>query len=287
MVHESNPAQDIPLDDEHSALQTFERILEIMPDDHGALEATILAAQACGELEIALVHRLHLADILFADKDLPSLNVHLEFLRNNEDPRAKAWIDAFDSGVVLQANAQDADVGHADLAQKAKAAPRSTFNIADEIELAWKLFEHHEINQEEYAALVRDLTEMSASQQGGTVSVLHALEATQHKSHERILSFLAQESEATGTPFISLSCFAMRAELAHMLPDAFMVNRGAIVFELLGQDRLVAVLNPFNQSLRTDVQQLCGHPCHFYLAKASEFDNAIARLKEASEGALG
>ena len=73
----------------------------------------------------------------------------------------------------------------------------------------------------------------------------------------------------------------MRAELAHLLPEAFMVGRGAIVFEMLGREYLVAVLNPFNQSLRADVQQLCGRPCHFYLTKASEFDNALARLKEA------
>ncbi len=276
------PEQDEShLDDERSALQTFERILEIMPDDRGALEAAILAATACDEPEIARVHRLHLADILLADNDLSSLAEHMELLRADDDPRARAWIEAFEMGAVVPSPMDSPHASVPDPLWSPPAEPRCAFNISDEIDLAWKLFEHHEINQEEYAALVRDLTEMSASQNSGTVSVLHTLEASHHKNQERILAFLAQEAEETGTPYISLSCFAMRAELAHVLPEAFMVNRGAIVFEALGREYLVALLNPFNQSLRNDIQQLCTRPCHFFLTKASEFDNALARLKEA------
>ena len=41
----ASPRDESKIEDERSALQTFERILEIMPDDRGALEAAILAAQ--------------------------------------------------------------------------------------------------------------------------------------------------------------------------------------------------------------------------------------------------
>ena len=280
------PPDESQTDDERSALQTFERILEIMPDDRGALEAAILAAHACDEHETALLHRIHLADILFSENELDALNEHVDLLRSDDDPRAKAWIEAFDKGERLSADARlaDASVPPLESIRSDKAAPRSAFNISDEIDLAWKLFEHHEISQEEYAGLVRDLTEMSASHNSGTVSVLHALEANHNKNHDAILSFLAQEAEEAGTPFISLSCFTMRPELAQMLPEPFMVNRGALVFETLGRERLVALLNPFNQSLRADVQQLCGTPCHFYLAKASEFDDAVLRLRQSVGG---
>ena len=281
MADDRNPIRDeSKIDDERSALQTFERILEIMPDDRGALEATILAAEACGEREIAIGHRLHLVDVLLAEGDMAAVCEHADILRGEEDSRARAWIEIFDAGQSLPPSAASSLDLRDELLRSAAPPPRSTFNISDEIDLAWKLFEHREISQEEYAGLVSDLTEMSASHNGGTVSVLHALEAGHHKSQERILSFLAQEAEETGTPYISLSCFTMRSELANMLPDPFMVNRGAIVFELLGKDRLVAILNPFNLSLRADIQQLCGFPCHFYLAKASEFDDALNRLRQ-------
>ena len=266
-------------EDERNALQTFERILEIMPDDRGALEAAIMAAQACEESDVALRHRLHLAEILVAEGDLEALMEHADVLRASPDPRAAAWVESFESGQAFRPVAAPSD------SAASPVSVRMDFNIADEIELAWKLYDHREINQEEYAGLVKDLTEMSASHNSGTVSVLHALEAGHHKSQDRILSFLAQEAEETGTPYVSLNCFAMRSELLNLLPDPFMVNRGAIVFELLGKERLVAVLNPFNLALRADVQQLCGHPCHFYLARASEFDAALARLRQVAESA--
>lgn len=285
MADPHNIPRDDSTEDERNALETFERILEIMPDDRGALEAAILAARACGEREAERSHRIHLADVLWSEKAMDALGEHVAILRDDDDAQARAWVEAFDAGLQYHAESPAPEPGRTDPARPASPPPRSAFHISDEIDLAWKLFEHREIDQEEYAALVRDLTEMSASHNSGTVSVLHTLEASHHKNQERILSFLAQEADETGTPFISLSCFTMRADLAQMLPEEFMVNRGAIVFETLGHERLVAVLNPFSQSLRTDVQQLCGHPCHFYLAKASEFDNALVRLREAAGAA--
>ena len=272
---------DAHLEEERNALHTFERILEIMPDDRGALEAAVLAAHACGEREAAIGYRIRLADVLLESDEQDALQEQVDLLRLEDDLRARGWVEAYD--LRQRAGGQPLDPGADEVEWTSGDAARSAFNIAEEIDLAWKLFEHREISQEEYSALVRDLTEMSAAQNGGTVSVLHALEAGHHKNQDRILSFLAQEAEETGIPYVSLSCFTMRAELARMLPEDFMVNRGAIVFETLGRERLVAVLNPFSQSLRADVQHLAGHPCHFYLARASEFDGAFARLKHASD----
>ena len=275
-------ASDSRIEDERNALQTFERILEIMPDDRGALEAAILAADACGEAESALVHRLHLAALLLDTGEFDALRPHADVLRTSPDPRARAWMEAYDR----QRPASPEPAGEAlDITPPPPppvASALSQFNITEEIELAWKLFDHREISQEEYSALVRDLTEMSATQHAGTVSVMHTLESGSLKSQERILAFLAQEAESVGAPYVSLACFTMRPELARILPEAFMVNRGALVFESLGRERLVAVLNPFSQSLRADVQLLCGQPCHFFLTRASEFDDALQRLRQAS-----
>ncbi|HAL91742.1 MAG TPA: hypothetical protein DCM68_01800 [Verrucomicrobia bacterium] len=267
-------------EDERGALKTFEQILEVMPDDRSTLEAAILAAQACGEAEIARTHRLHLADILRMADDADALQKHLEALRNDPDPRAQEWIAAFDAGFSVDVSPAEDLASLVEPPQRRGPPPSSEFNISEEIDLAWRLFEHQEIDQEEYAALVRDLTEMSASPNRGTVSVLHALEASHHQNLDRCLAFLAQGSEGTPVPYISLSGFTMRPELAKILPDAFMANRGAIVFEVMGHEWLVAVLNPFSLSLRADIQNLCGFPCHFYLARASDFDQALARLRK-------
>lgn len=269
-------------EDERAALKNFEQILEVMPDDRSTLEAAILAAQACGEPEIARTNRLHLADILRMADDLDALQKHVDVLRTDPDSRAQEWIAAFDAGSSIDVSPAEDLASLVEPPKRVGPPPSSEFNISEEIDLAWRIFEHQELDQEEYAALVRDLTEMSASPNRGTVSVLHALEAGHHKNLDRILAFLAQGSKGAPTPYLSLAGFTMRPELTKILPDAFMANRGAIVFEVMGHEWLVAVLNPFSPSLRADIQNLCGHPCHFYLVQASDFDNALARLRKAA-----
>ncbi len=262
---------------EHDALWAFERMLEIMPDDRSALEAAIFAGQAAGEREKALVYRLRLVDILLEEGDESSLKEHVAALREDPDPRASEWIEKYDLGSSSKKTAQAEEAAEAPLQEKA-AAPiyTETKNIAEEIDLAWKLLENEEITREEYAEMVRNLTEMLASEDGGTVTALHSLEASNHRKLEQILSFLSQSSR---TPYISLSSFTIRPEMASILPDDFITNRGAIAFDTIGRELMIAILNPFSRSLRTDVKNVSGAHCHFYLTRASEFDDAHQRLR--------
>lgn len=280
MADPLNITNNGPEEEVSSILQEFESILEIMPDDRSALEAVVLAAEAVGEWEKATTYRLRLMDLLAQEGDVESLQQHLDVLREQGDARAESWLSASALGK------EDAVPGSVGMVPDAaasgkKAAPevRSHFNINDEIELAWRLLESKELSQDEYAGLVRDLTDMSASKTGGTVSVLHAMEAARHKNLERILAFLAQSMR---TPYVAMDGFAMTAELEHLLPRPFMINRGALVFEVMCRECLVAVLNPVSHGLRNDIQTLTGRRCHFYLTRAAEFDHALVRMKEAA-----
>jgi hypothetical protein len=124
---------------------------------------------------------------------------------------------------------------------------------------------------------VQDLTEMTAGSSLMTISVLHVMEARGFKNLERVMGVLARES---GVPIISLSSFDFNFDAACLLPLDFMVRRGAVVFECLGQDALVAVLNPYDKQLRRDTQTLCARRCHFYLVLSSEFDRYVHRCKD-------
>jgi hypothetical protein len=77
--------------------------------------------------------------------------------------------------------------------------------------------------------------------------------------------------------------FASRPELVPLLPEAFIEQRGALVFDLLGKECLVAVLNPFSAALRQEVERRLGAACHYYLVRASDFDAAAERLREMAE----
>jgi hypothetical protein len=154
----------------------------------------------------------------------------------------------------------------------------SQFRISEELSLAWNLMESGELTQDEYTSIVQDLSEMSGSDHSeSTVSVLHVLEARTFKSLEKIVGALVRDC---GTPFVSLACFEFQYTAMALLPVPFSTHRGALVFETLGKDALVAVLNPYDTQLRLDVEYLSGRKCHFYLVMASDFDRMMARYRD-------
>jgi hypothetical protein len=265
------------------ALQEFERILEVMPDDRGSLEAAIFAAEAAALPDKELTHRLALTQLLLLEGDLEAAEGHLSVLRDQaDDARVADWLAVYDPAVAGGAAAQVAVTpsGGGEAAGAAAVAAGSTFDLSEEIDMAWRLHESQLLTEDEYAGLVSDLTEMSSQKDGGTVSVLHALEARVQKNLESILAHLQQ---VTRTPYISLAGFASRPELVPLLPEAFIEQRGAMVFDLLGKECLVAVLNPFSAALRQEVERRLGAACHYYLVRASDFDAAAERLREMAE----
>ncbi len=261
-------------EDMRHILRTFEQILEIMPNDRSTLQAAEQAAQQCGDVEKALTYRLRLADQLAAEGDEEALAALVEALRVDRDPRARSWVASYD---MRTRAAQQATADKAPSASPHKAA---AVNISEEIDLAWKLFENGELSQEDYATLVSDLTESSTDNSNETVSVLHVLEATNHQKLDKILAYLA---ENTRLPYISLACFTPRAELIPILSPDFCRSRGALVFEMLCNEPLVALLNPVSESLRKDVEEQTGRRCHFFLTRASEFENALTQMLQAAE----
>jgi hypothetical protein len=140
--------------------------------------------------------------------------------------------------------------------------------------------ESGELTQDEYASVVQDLTELSSQASSTTVSVLHVLEGRGAKNLERIMAYLARHC---GTPVIALDNFEVNLDAAVLLPEDFVVSRGAIIFDLLGADALAAVLNPFDQALRRDVETVAKRKCHFYVTLASQFDKHVERMREARE----
>ncbi len=258
-------------DDVRNVLRTFREILEIMPDDRGALQAAAQAAEQCGEDEEALEYRLRLVEVLTAEGDAASLGELAEQLRESSDSRAQEWVASYDE---QQRSVPEASFD-SDVADSAEA------DLTAEMDLAWKLFDEGELSQEEYTVLVAELTRISESARGAEpVALLHALEATNHRRLDEIIAHL---SLTYRMPYISLTGFTMRPELVPYMPLNFIICRGALVFDLLSAELLVAVLNPLNEQLRQDVEQQTGRACHFYLARASEFVAAYEQLKQSTE----
>jgi len=160
-------------------------------------------------------------------------------------------------------------------------AATRTSNVADELSFAWHLLQSNIITQDEYSTVAQDLTEISAGDAKITVSVLHVLHDRALRNLDNVVAFAARDSS---TPVVSLSLFDIQKEVAGLMPVDLIIQRGALPFEMMGPNVLVAVLNPYNKKLRDDVQSVIGRKCHYFITLPSEFDGAVGKIKSLLEG---
>ena len=282
MVEDAKPEKSSDAD-VRDAIMAFEQILEAIPDDRVALEMLAEAHEQAGNKDKAVEYLARLGHAVVAEGDADSAADLVGKLKalGAGHPVAEQAIAQLDK--LLQS-------------QKASAAPdrkavdagrRKNVDIANELTMAWNILQAGEISQEEYSAIVHDLSENSSKNVAVPVSVMHVLHDRGFKTIEKIIGFLVKDKEA-GLPLITLAGFDIQSSSYSLLPIEFMRHRGAIVFEQMGRDLLVAVLNPYDFDLREEVRKITDRHCHFYLVTASDFDAALENIskaiKQAQEG---
>lgn len=276
-----------------SAISAFEQILEAMPDDRSSLEALSHAYEQIGDHVKAKEYLIRLGNVLLDEADLPAAAMLLERLGqygpDDADvqeltgriqqavPDAPVTESESVAGETADETAETPVVVEAEATPKVALSVRSAFNMADELSFAWNLMEAGEINQEEYASVVQDLTELSAGEIASTVSVLHVLEHRSFPGLEKIVGFVAKDCE---TPIIAISSFDLQADTVTLLPLDFIVQRGVLAFETVGNSVLVVVMNPYDTQLQKDVEAALGKKCHFFVTIPQEFDQAVEKVKD-------
>lgn len=257
------------------AVQAFEQILEVMPDDLASLETLSLAYEQLGDADKAAGYLQRLAEVLLSSGDvsgardlLPRLSAHAE-----GRPALQPVVRRIETSAITPAAEPDRPVE----SKHSEDSVRRAFSIEAALDFAWQLKEDDLLSQDEYASCVQNLTELSVAEGMVTVSVFHVLEHMGFKGIDKALNHAAKKY---GTPVIALSSFDIPADAARMLPVDFMVRRGVLVFSLLGSEALCATVNPHESDLRGDVEALIGRPCHLYLARPSDFDGAIGRVTD-------
>jgi len=267
-------------DEVRAAVEAFEQILEVLPEDMASLEALSHAYEQLGDTERSADLLLRLGLILEREPDDVKIRDLLPRLLPVCERRAdaKKLYDALEA--VLAGTRQP---GAGQLAAKDAFQVALRFSMPDALAFAWHLLESKELTDSEYAKVVQDLTEMSMLETAATTSVLHVLEQSGYKGLERVLNFVSDECKA---PIISLACFEVTPDVTGLLPPDFMVGRGVLPLAVLGkQDLLVVVMNPYEKSLRNDLQALTGRKCHVFLSLPSEFDRLLAKILGVDETA--
>ncbi len=278
-----------------SAIEAFEQVLAVVPDDVPSLRAILNAYEDLGDPPRSCVYVQRLGAALLGEGDIRGMEELLplaeKYCSQGFDElaelvaRMETAVKGSDASAATGAAAAAvaADRSDSDAAPAPGPDVSSHFEIEPELALAWSLLEFGDLTQDEYASVVQDLTEMSVGDVADTVSVLHVLEARGFRKLEQVIGRMAEEC---GAPVVSLACFDIQTD-QYLLPMDFMLRRGALVFEHVADHVLVAVLNPHDEKLRRDVQAIIGRECHFFTTVPSEFDEALNRISdvEAQAGA--
>ncbi len=250
------------------------KILEALPHDTIALAALCEAYEESGDQENAARYLVQLGRVILAERDVETAVTLVETLKratSNETPGAEKTIRQLSQLIANQT----------DITRRAETMPEESAkagDISEELTLAWNLLQAEELTQEEYSTVVQDLSENASRNIDVPTSVLHVLHDRSFKQLQRIVASLVQ---ATGLPLIALSNFEVPSEVSSLLPEEFMTRRGAIAFETMNDDLLVAILNPYATSLMGRVSDVTGKRCHFYLTTAVEYDSTLNTILRA------
>ncbi|MBN1269907.1 MAG: hypothetical protein JXB04_09980 [Kiritimatiellae bacterium] len=265
----------------YNVISAFEQILQAMPTDRVALETLHEAYEKIGDQAHALNYLVRLAQVVVEEGDAVAAPKLAEKLKKagGADAQVTEALKGLQGLIALKAT----QPGEAEAAEAAATRRRRrAVDITAELALAWNLLQAEEISQDDYTSIVQDLTESTTKQIGTPISVLHVLSDRQFKNADKILTFMSKDS---GLPIITLDRFDIRPEAYNMLPPEFSSQHGALVFDLLGGEPLVAILNPHETELRAEVARLAGAKCHFFLVTASDYDLALKKMKDATAAA--
>jgi tetratricopeptide (TPR) repeat protein len=263
------------------AIDAFEQILEAIPNDRMALETLADAYEQINDRKKALEYVIRLAEVIEEDRDTETAPRLIEKLRSlgANDPSAKQMLETLQKMVAPTRKAPEPTA-----ARKTPVSKRKVIDVTAEMALAWNLVQAGELTQEDYSNVVHDLTESSSKNIEVPVTVLHVLHDRNFKNLDKVLTFLSSQS---GLPIVSLSNFEVQKDTSKLLPELFMMHRGAIVFELMGRDALVAILNPYDTELRKDVESTTKKACHFYMVSAESYDNCLGTIRAALKAEIG
>ncbi len=289
--------------DVFSTIMAFEQILEVMPDDRSALESVAHAYDELGDHIQAKNYIMRLVRVLLDESNTDEAAEWVDKLRAHaeDDPGVKTLIEEMDAirggshdgeqptagdatgpssqsaETLPQSAASDAPKSSKPAAANFRKSVRMQLNLADEMAFAWNLLQVELLSDDEYASVVTDLTELTAGKRSGTVSVLHVLRGRGFSNLDKILVTVSRDAYM---PLINLQLFDIQREAAQSLPLEFIVQRGALPFERIGSEILVALLNPFDENLRKDITTLAESKCHWFLTSPDGFDKAVDAIQE-------
>lgn len=263
------------------SIAMLEQILEVMPQDEEALKAVYNAYAQGGYHERAFDYLSRLVNVVSGggrDEVLGFVQKELPRFEDKYPSEVAAQIARLRVLSGSDGNVTPVETKTLQTSVDASASERAgvEIDISEELALAWRLYEEGQLEQEEYSSVLHDLTEVSSKDVDVPVTVLHVLNDRGSNQIRRIMAYLSARS---GVPFVNLAQYELNEDLVSVVPMSCAVHDGALPFSMMGEDLLIAVLNPFNNALVEKAESESGRRCHAYLVGPEDYDAALGKLK--------
>lgn len=249
----------------------FEQMLQLMPEDRETLEFLTVAYEQLGRKEDSQRTLVGLAKVLMKEKDLAALEALLPRLEACGTPEARALLLRVN---LLVAPAPDlTPEAPKAMTEAERSSSVSRKAIKSEVALVELLSREGVLSYDEERAL---RASVEASPTDGRIFLISALQILEKENlplGERCEAFLA---DRFGTPPIPLGAFDPPRDLVSKFPPIAMRVRGIVPFAVICGTALVAILNPADEKLRADLNEIM--PCRFYLADPSAVESVLEKL---------
>ncbi len=277
------------------AIAFFEKMLQTMPGDRTSLEFLSVAYEQTGQLEKRRDCLVRLADTLLHEKDYDNAQVIAGYLSAFTDyPPARAAVERVADviqGQILEGQFRHdvqgigAGTGTTEVAGQPSARDFQDLGLeinalsraasTAEMDLVWLWKEREFLSKELCMDVLHILTERPVTDTPMLISALALLDEQHPELTEKVMEAMQRASEM---PPIPLELFEVTPAAAALLASVFVHVRGVLPFALLGNEALVAVLNPLNPALQEETVARIGKPCHFFFAHPRMWQLAATKV---------
>jgi len=272
------------------AIAFFEQMLQTMPEDRTSLEFLSVAYEQTDQFEKHRDCLVRLADCLVREKDYEhaqSIAQRLSAFPEYGPARAavERVAESVQSQILKETAALASGMGGTekptsaaggvcrDAGVEVHALSRAASSA--EMELVWYWKEHDFLPKELCMDILHVLTENQITDHPLLVSALALLDEQHSEYTEQVMEKMQQEC---GVPPIPLELFEIQPKAVEVLSPVFIHVRGALPFALLGDEVLIAVLNPLNKTLQEEIVTRAGKPCHFFFAHPHMWQEIVKKI---------
>ena len=276
------------------AIGFFEKMLQTMPDDRTSLEFLAVAYEQAGEQDKQIKTLIKLSETLLKEGDADHAAIIAKKLKSFVAvPEALAAARVAEmilsKGDVISASRVAGPISNqlfidakdqilTDLKQDGVAGGVQSWSseaAKKEIDIVWYWKDNGILPKEVCMELLHVFMDHPLTDIPILVSALGILE---EKYPDLVSSAFESMQKRSGMVPIPLELYEVSRDTALLLPLDYIKVKGVMPFSLIADELLVGVMNPMDESLRSEITRLSGKVCHFFLIHPHAWNTCMKQV---------